>query len=177
MNDKRKRSSSNPHPGEGRRQDRWAQGHKDSRSKDDVEDAYADAHNEDIDTEAERDPQRGSLHQGIKLSRDDLQDLAKVSSDLVRRTLLSGFDIMRDVGKELPKEATQFLAARREQVMQNLSKDVIQMLINASIDRVFKTVREHKVEVSVRIVRDPAKPAEPEASHAEKKSPPKKSPI
>lgn len=125
---------------------------------------------DDPDDDAYGEPRGEERSQGFspgrKLSKDDLQDLAKMSSDLVRRTLLSGIDIVRDVGKELPKEATQFLAARREQVLQNVSKDVIQHLINASIDRLFKTVREHRVEVSFRIVRDAPKTDEALASVA-----------
>jgi hypothetical protein len=95
-----------------------------------------------------------SVPLGRRMSRDDLQDLAKVSSDLLRRTLVSGFDIVKEVSKELPKEATHFISARKEQVLQGVSKEFVQGLVNTTIDRLFSTVREHRLEVSFRIVRD-----------------------
>jgi hypothetical protein len=95
-----------------------------------------------------------SVPLGRKMSRDDLQDLAKVSSDLLRRTLVSGFDIVKEVSKELPKEATHFISSRKDQVLQGVSKEFVQGLVNTTIDRLFSTVREHRLEVSFRIVRD-----------------------
>lgn len=122
---------------------------------------------DDEDSVGEQDPKDSedfestekvrSVPLGRKMSRDDLQDLAKVSSDLLRRTLVSGFDIVKEVSKELPKEATQFISSRKEQVLQNVSKEFIHGLVNASMDRLFATVREHRLEVSFRIVRDKTK--------------------
>lgn len=89
-----------------------------------------------------------------KLSRDDLQELARMSSELVRRTILSGVDVFRDVSRELPKEASQFIHARKEQVLQTFSREFTESLINATMDRFFRILREHRVDVSFRLVRD-----------------------
>jgi hypothetical protein len=132
-------------------------GKQEHNSEQDFGAAGYDEDDAEQDDEEFQESERAAYSSGRKVSKDDLQDLAKTSSELLRRTLLSGIDIVRDVGKELPKEATQFLAARREQVLQNVSKDVIQHLVNASIDRLFKTVREHKIEMSFRIVKDAPK--------------------
>ena len=109
-----------------------------------------------------------SVPLGRKMSRDDLQDLAKVSSDLLRRTLVSGFDIVKEVSKELPKEATHFISSRKDQVLQGVSREFVQGLVNTTIDRLFSTVREHRLEVSFRIVRDKNK--EQQASQSDQQS-------
>lgn len=97
---------------------------------------------------------------GRRLSRDDLHDLAKVGGDLFRKTILSGFEMFRDASKDLPKEATQFITARKEQVLRNMSRDLAQVMINTALENFFSLVRQHRLDVSIRIVRVPERGAE-----------------
>jgi hypothetical protein len=90
---------------------------------------------------------------GRRISRDDLHDLAKVGGDLFRKTILSGFEIFRDASKDLPKEASQFISARKEQVFRNMSRDLAQAMIHSAFENFFSLVRQHRLDVSVRIVR------------------------
>lgn len=90
---------------------------------------------------------------GKRLSRDDLHDLAKLGGDLFRKTILSGFEMFRDASKDLPKEATQFITARKEQVLRNMSRDLAQVMINTAFENFFSLVRQHRLDVSIRIVR------------------------
>ena len=122
---------------------------------------------EDEEFENERDDERNQF--GRKLSRDDLQDLAKVGGDLLKRTIVSGLDIVKEVSKEIPKEAQHFISARKEQVLQNMTKDLAQVMLTNAMEKFFKLVREHRLEVSFRIVRD--KSAKQAAEHVRGESP------
>ncbi|NBW81507.1 hypothetical protein EBR21_07105 [bacterium] len=54
------------------------------------------------------------------LSREDLQDIAKIGGDLLKRTVSSGIDVLKDVTDTLPKDAQQIISRREFRV--NLPK-------------------------------------------------------
>jgi|GEM_PF-5758725 len=99
---------------------------------------------------------------------EDVHDLAKIGGDLLKRTMSSGFDIIKEVKKELPKEASHLINKGREEIVKGLSKEVLQNVLTATVDRMFAIVREHKLDVtvSVRLKKavDDAGPTEKDAS-------------
>ena len=105
----------------------------------------------------ESDPERaasGAAPDGRWLTRDDLQDFAKIGGEILKRTLASGMDIVKEVKDGLPKEAGQLLAKGKEEVLRGISKEVAQSLLSSAVDKFFATIREHKLEVSIRIRRN-----------------------
>ena len=88
------------------------------------------------------------------LTRDDIQDFAKIGGDILKRTMASGMDIVKEVKDGLPKEASQLLAKGKDEVLRGISKEVAQSVLSAAVDKFFATVREHKLEVSIRIRRN-----------------------
>ena len=82
---------------------------------------------------------------------EDLSDFAKMGGDLLKRTVSSGFDVIKEVKKELPKEASQLINKGKEEVLKGLSKEVMQNVIAQTVDRFFAIVREHKLDVTVSV--------------------------
>lgn len=89
---------------------------------------------------------------GNRITREDISDIAKIGGDILKRTVGIGVEVFKEVADGLPKEATQFIANRKDEVLKGISKEVAQNLMNVAIDRFFSVIRKHKVEVSVRIV-------------------------
>jgi vacuolar-type H+-ATPase subunit H len=82
---------------------------------------------------------------------EDLSDFAKLGGDLLKRTMSSGYDVIKEVKKELPKEASQLISKGKEEVLKGLSKEVMQNVLSQTVDRFFSIVREHKLDVTVSI--------------------------
>jgi hypothetical protein len=99
------------------------------------------------------DGRRQQHESGRRLTREDFQDLAKIGGDLLKRTVSSSFDAIKEVTEGLPKEASQFLAKGKDEVMKGLSKEFAQSMVAFAVDKVFSSIRQHKLEVSIRIRR------------------------
>lgn len=85
------------------------------------------------------------------LSREDLQDIAKIGGDLLKRTVTSGLDVIKDVTDTLPKDASQILQKSREEVFKGLSKEFAQNIVTLAVEKVFATVRDHRLDISIRV--------------------------
>lgn len=85
------------------------------------------------------------------ISREDLQDIAKIGGDLLKRTVTSGLDVIKDVTDTLPKDASQILQKRREEVLKGLTNEFAQNIVALAVEKVFATVRDHKLDISIRI--------------------------
>lgn len=96
-----------------------------------------------------RDPK--STNEQTWISREDLQDIAKIGGDLLKRTVTSGLDVIKDVTDTLPKDASQILQKSREEVLKGLSKEFAQNIVTLAVEKVFATVREHKLDISIRV--------------------------
>lgn len=105
---------------------------------------------------SEREADADGKHRdyNLRLKREDLSDLAKLGGDLLKKTVGAGIEAMREVKKELPKEAQHFISQRKEEVLRGLSKDVAQAVLASAVDRAFSLIRQHRVEISVRIRRN-----------------------
>ncbi|MFZ9520065.1 MAG: hypothetical protein ACO3A4_06255 [Silvanigrellaceae bacterium] len=88
------------------------------------------------------------------LSREDLQDIAKIGGDLLKRTVSSGFDVLKDVTDTLPKDAQQIISRSREEVLKGISREFAQNLVSLAVDRVFAAVRAHRLDISIRVRKD-----------------------
>lgn len=96
-----------------------------------------------------RDPK--SSNEQAWLSREDLQDIAKIGGDLLKRTVTSGLDVIKDVTDTLPKDASQILQKSREEVLKGLSKEFAQNIVTLAVEKVFATVRDHRLDISIRV--------------------------
>jgi len=85
------------------------------------------------------------------LSREDLQDIAKIGGDLLKRTVTSGLDVIKDVTDTLPKDASQILQKSREEVLKGLTKEFAQNIVTLAVEKVFATVRDHRLDVSIQV--------------------------
>jgi len=100
--------------------------------------------------------------------KDDLQDLAKLGGDLLKKTVASGFDAIKEVKDNLPKEATHFINRGKEELLKTLSQETAKNVISFTIEKFFSTARSHQLEFSVRIRRkEDDKNKEEEIRHGE----------
>lgn len=85
------------------------------------------------------------------ISREDLQDIAKIGGDLLKRTVTSSIDVIKDVTDTLPKDASQLISKSREEMMKGLSREFAQNLVSHAVERVFSAVREHQLDISIKL--------------------------
>ncbi len=88
------------------------------------------------------------------LSREDLQDIAKIGGDLLKRTVTSSLDVLKDVTDTLPKDAQQIISKSREEMLKGISREFAQNLVSLAVERVFSAVREHRLDISIRVRKD-----------------------
>jgi hypothetical protein len=91
------------------------------------------------------------------LSREDLQDIAKIGGDLLKRTVSSGIDVLKDVTDTLPKDAQQIISRSREEVLKGISREFAQNLVSLAVDKLFAAVRTHRLDISIRVRKDSEK--------------------
>jgi hypothetical protein len=96
-------------------------------------------------------PQVAPIEHESTRTLEDLSDLAKLGGDILKRTVSNGFEVIKE---GIPKEASQLIARGKEEVLKGLSKEMLNNIISAGIDKVFSTIREHKLEISVRIKKE-----------------------
>jgi formylmethanofuran:tetrahydromethanopterin formyltransferase len=113
-----------------------------------------------------RDPKNS--YEQTWISREDIQDIAKIGGDLLKRTVTSGLDVIKDVTDTLPKDASQILQKSREEVLKGLSKEVAQNIVTLAVERVFATVRDHRLDISIRVRKANESQSETEQSTADK---------
>lgn len=136
--------------------------HPPEREKRDVEGGVADSHaaaptNTTPPPRPSRlasthtNPAPDELHANRRFIVEDIGDLAKIGGDLLKRTMSSGFEVIKEVKEGLPKEATQLINKGKEEVLKGLSKEVMQNVLAATVDRFFSVVREHKLDITVSV--------------------------
>jgi|GEM_PF-635922 len=92
-----------------------------------------------------------SPQEPLWISREDLQDIAKIGGDLLKRTVSSSIDVLKDVTDTLPKDAGQLISKSREEMMKGLSREFAQNLVSLAVDKVFSAVRDHSLDISIRV--------------------------
>ncbi|RDB36555.1 MAG: hypothetical protein DCC88_04565 [Spirobacillus cienkowskii] len=83
--------------------------------------------------------------------RDDLQDLAKFGGDILKKTVATGMDVIKEVKDNFPKEATQLLSKGKDELLKGISQDVAKNMISFGIEKFFAVARQHRVDLSVRL--------------------------
>ncbi len=118
-----------------------------SEKHEDVEDPM-----ESPETDSPRDGASREGHDGQRrFTVEDFQDLAKLGSGILKRTVSSGIEVIKEVKKDLPKEASQLISKGKEEVLKGISKEVMQNVLTATVDRFFAVVREHKLDITVSV--------------------------
>ncbi|MBM3381006.1 MAG: hypothetical protein FJY29_01015 [Betaproteobacteria bacterium] len=85
------------------------------------------------------------------ISREDLQDIAKIGGDILKRTVSSSIDVIKDVTDTLPKDASQIINKSREEMMKGLSREFAQNLVSLAVEKMFAAVRDHRLDISIRV--------------------------
>ena len=83
--------------------------------------------------------------------RDDLQDLAKFGGDILKKTVATGMDVIKEVKENFPKEATQFIAKGKEELLKGLSQEMAKNMVSFGIEKFFSIARQHRIEFSIRV--------------------------
>lgn len=83
--------------------------------------------------------------------KDDLQDLAKLGGEFLKRKMAAGVDVIKEVKEQLPKEASQILHRSKEELLKGITQETAKQLINFAIEKFFKMASEHRLEFSLRI--------------------------
>lgn len=96
-------------------------------------------------------PASDEVHATRRFTVEDFGDLAKIGGDLLKRTVSSGFDVIKEVKEGLPKEASHLINKGKEEVLKGLSKEVMQNVLANTVDRFFSVVREHKLDITVSV--------------------------
>lgn len=100
------------------------------------------------------------------------EDLSRLSSEILQKTI-GGIDAIKE---NFPREAAQFLANRKEDIVKGLSKEFIQSLITGGIETFFSVVRQHKLELTIGIKRVPESNSTTKTSSEKKRKSKKSSP-
>ena len=96
-------------------------------------------------------PTPDEVHTTRRFTVEDFGDLAKIGGDLLKRTVSSGFDVIKEVKEGLPKEASHLINKGKEEMLKGLSKEVMQNVLASTVDRFFSVVREHKLDITVSV--------------------------
>lgn len=83
--------------------------------------------------------------------RDDLQDLAKFGGDILKKTVATSMDVIKEVKENFPKEATQFITKSKDELLKGLTQEMAKNILSFSIEKFFSIARQHHIEFSVRI--------------------------
>jgi hypothetical protein len=87
-----------------------------------------------------------------KVVKEEFQDIAKFGSEILKKTVVSGLGALKDVTDGLPKEAQQILSKGKDELFKTLaSKDVLSFLLTQAVDRGIDVVRQHRLDISIRI--------------------------
>ena len=84
-------------------------------------------------------------------SKDDMGELAKLGSDVLKKTLLSGLDVLKDVKDNLPKEAAQMITKKKDDILKNVGKDASSNLIEFAVEKLFDVSKNYTLELSLRL--------------------------
>jgi hypothetical protein len=103
---------------------------------------------------SEKNKNQGEDEHQKWFDRDDLQDLAKFGGDILKKTMATGMDVIKEVKENFPKEATQFIAKGKEELLKGLSQEMAKNMVSFGIEKFFSIARQHRIEFSIRVRRD-----------------------
>lgn len=83
--------------------------------------------------------------------KEDLQYFAKFSGDILKKTISSSLDTLKEAKGNIPKEAVQFLTKSKDEILKTLSHESMRNLFKFGVEKVFETARRHHLEFSLRI--------------------------
>jgi hypothetical protein len=86
-------------------------------------------------------------------AKEDLQDLAKIGGEFLKKKVVSGIDVFKEVKENLPKEASSLINKGKEELLKGLSQETARNLISFTVEKFFKMACEHRIEFSIRIRR------------------------
>ena len=84
------------------------------------------------------------------LDRQNFKDLAKLGGDILKKTVATGRDVIKEVKENFPKEASQLLNKGKEEILKGLSQDVVKNIMSFGIEKFFSVARQHRIEFSIR---------------------------
>ena len=76
------------------------------------------------------------------------------STKFLKKTVVSGLDVFKDVKENFPKEASQLLNKGKEELIKGLSQETARNLVGFAVEKFFKLACAHRLEFSIRIRRN-----------------------
>ena len=89
--------------------------------------------------------------------KEEIQDLAKLGGEFLRKTLLSSMDVIKEVKENLPKEASHLLNKGKEELLRGLTQETAKQLLQFTVEKFFNLACQHRLEFSIRIRRNKKK--------------------
>ena len=93
------------------------------------------------------------------IQKEDLQGLAKMGGDFLKKTVASGFEALKEAKEALPKEASHLISRGKEEVIKTFSQETTKNIISFSIEKFFSVAKQYKLEFTIRLA--PVKEKEP----------------
>lgn len=81
----------------------------------------------------------------------DFQDIAKLGSQFLKKTVTSGIEAFKEVKESFPKEATQFINKSKEEILKTFTQEGLRNVSVFAVDKLFAAIRQHRLEISVRL--------------------------
>lgn len=81
----------------------------------------------------------------------DLQDMAKLGGQFLKKTVASGIEAFKEVKEAFPKEASQFIHKSKEEILKTFTQEGLRNVSVFAVDKLFAAIRQHRLEISVRI--------------------------
>lgn len=92
------------------------------------------------------------------IGKDELSEIAKIGSNILKKTVTSSFDVFREVAEHLPKDGHSRSGhdkkshRKKSDVSAKLPPfDFASSLVSVFVDRLFGVVRDHEFAITVSI--------------------------
>ncbi|KAB8031889.1 hypothetical protein [Fluviispira multicolorata] len=109
-------------------------------------------HNKNSEKEkSEKKKNQNDDEQQKWFAQGDLQDLAKIGGDILKKTVATGIDVIKEVKDNFPKDATQFIVKGKDEIIKGLTQEMAKSMISFGIEKFFSVARQHKVEFTIRV--------------------------
>lgn len=84
-------------------------------------------------------------------SKEELQSFKDVGQKFLKKTIASGIDAVKEVKGHLPKDAKEFIAMGKRELLKGITQQALKNIAIFSIEKMFSTARQYRLEVSFRI--------------------------
>lgn len=100
-----------------------------------------------------KDDVKADIPENKIFSKEDFGEIAKLGGQILKKTVVTGMDVFKEAG--ISREATtQFISNRKDDLLRGMPKEVLQSIFNSGVDRAFELLRNHKIELTIKLKKD-----------------------